>query len=289
MDERRAVVLEAEGVRGHDHKLMAIDFTSQQNLRPALKNAVFHGILSFYPGEKVSDEKMVEIAKEYLQEMGIVNTQYIITKHTDKNHPHLHILANLVNNEGKVIKDSWIGLKGKKVSQKLTLKHGLTPALTKNLVLTNLENMNEKEGKRYVIYQAISEALPQCKNLNELKNILDKRGIETLYKYKGQTEELQGISFKIGEYKFKGSSIDRNFSLKGLERTIQANRFRQQLLPATQHLEHRRLSPKEEKVFSHLANVQALKVLTDLVKPTQSFEQIPAELKKKKKKKYHGL
>ena len=103
MDQKRAVVLETEGVRGHDHKLMATDFTAQQNLRPSFKNAVFHGILSFYPGEKISDEKMVEIAKEYLQEMSIVNTQYAVAKHTDKNHPHLHIIANLINNDGQVI------------------------------------------------------------------------------------------------------------------------------------------------------------------------------------------
>src|SRR5687768_15637124 len=87
MDQKRAVVLETEGVRDHDYKLMATDFTSQQNLRPSFKNAVFHGILSFHPREKIGDEKMVEIAKQYLQEMGIVNTQYAVAKHTDKSHP----------------------------------------------------------------------------------------------------------------------------------------------------------------------------------------------------------
>ena len=91
MDQKRAVVLETEGVRGYDHKLMAKDFERQQAFRPSLKKAVFHGILSFYPGEKIEDEKMTEIAKKYLQEMKIVDTQYAIVKHTDKNHSHLHI------------------------------------------------------------------------------------------------------------------------------------------------------------------------------------------------------
>lgn len=52
-----------------------------------------------------------------------------------------------------------------------------------------------------------------------------KQNIETLYKYKGQTKELQGISFKIGEYKYKGSEIDRKFSVKNLDKEI----YRQQL------------------------------------------------------------
>ena len=33
----------------------------------------------------------------------------MVVKHIDKNHFHLHILANLVDNNGEVIKDNWIG------------------------------------------------------------------------------------------------------------------------------------------------------------------------------------
>ncbi|MEJ7671712.1 MAG: relaxase/mobilization nuclease domain-containing protein [Chitinophagaceae bacterium] len=125
MDQERAVVLETEGVRNYHYKLMADDFETQHHFRPSLSKAVFHGILSFYPGEKITDETMIEIAKKYLAELKIENTQYAITKHTDKNHQHLHILANLVNNNAEAIKDSWIGLRGKKAAQKLTLQYNL--------------------------------------------------------------------------------------------------------------------------------------------------------------------
>ncbi len=74
----------------------------QQSYRPSLTKAVFHGILSFYPGEKIADEKMTEIAKEYLHKIGITDTQFCITKHIDKDHPHLHVIANLVNNKGEL-------------------------------------------------------------------------------------------------------------------------------------------------------------------------------------------
>src|SRR5437016_10469757 len=110
-DQRRAVVLEAEGVRGHEYKLMIQDFERKHSLRPTKKQACFHSILSFYPGENPGDAKMVEIAKRYLEDLRITNTQYSITKHTDKAHLHLHIIANMVNNEGQAIKDNWIGLR----------------------------------------------------------------------------------------------------------------------------------------------------------------------------------
>lgn len=131
---------------------------------------------------------------------------------------HLHILANLVDNNGEVIKDSWIGLRGKKIAQKLTRKYKLRHAFSKDISKINLEALNEKESNRYEIYQAILEALPNCNYVKDLEAMLLKKKIETLYKYKGQTTELQGISFKIGEYKYKGSDIDRKFSINHLQK-----------------------------------------------------------------------
>lgn len=113
-DQKRAIILDSEGVRNYDYKMMAADFEMQRTLRRSLSKAVFHGIISFYPGEKVEDKMMVEIAKEYLQEMKITQTQFAVVKHIEKNHQHLHIIANLVNNNGETIKDNWIGLTGKK-------------------------------------------------------------------------------------------------------------------------------------------------------------------------------
>ena len=288
MDQKRAVVLVTEGVRNYHYKLMADDFKIQQQFRPSLSKAVFHGILSFYPGEKIADETMIEIAKKYLVELKINNTQYAITKHTDKDHQHLHILANLVNNNGETIKDNWIGLRGKKAAQKLTLQYNLKISEGKNLDKIHLENLNEKEANKYTIYQAILQAIPHCKNLDELKQELQKQSIETLYKYKGQTTELQGISFKIGEYKFKGSEIDRKFSIMNLEKQINQNNI--QLKTATQNrtfFDSRFSLKGKNEPTKKFHNEKSL--LDELMKPEKTFEQLPYESIKKQKKKKRGL
>src|SRR5450432_1954689 len=211
-----AELLDYLGVRGYDYKLMAEDFIAQSELRPSKKKACFHAALSFYPGEKPTDETMKQIAREYLEGLGIVNTQYVIVKHTDRAHLHLHILANLVDNDGKPIKDGWIGLQGKKVAQRLTRKYHLIQA----------------EANRYKIYQAIVHSLPHCRSLPDLEKRLIAQGIHTQYKYKGQTQELQGISFRMGEDRFKGSQIDRQFSLGNLQKTLAAQRKGQEVKPA---------------------------------------------------------
>ena len=220
-DQTRSVVLEAEGVRGHDYRLMAEDFARQHELRPSKQQACFHSILSFYPGENPGDEKMAEIGRKYLEEIGILNTQYVIVKHTDKEHLHLHILANMINNDGETISDSWIGFRAKKAAQALTLEYDLTQALKKDLTITHTEAMTPSEANKYKIYKAISEILPHCRTMKELEEKLSARGIETLYKYKGDTNVKQGISFRIGNDRFKGSKIDRRFSLGNLEKTLE--------------------------------------------------------------------
>ena len=85
---------------------------------------------------------------------------------------------------------------------------------------------------------AIAENLPGCKSMEELEKKLLMFGIETQYKYKGQTQEKQGISFKVGNTCFKGSQVDRKFSFAGLEKTIQLQRT--QVLEQQQKEQQRR-------------------------------------------------
>jgi hypothetical protein len=56
--------------------------------------------------------------------------------------------------------------------------------------------------------------------MDELEDRLQKLGIDVLYKFKGQTQEKQGISFRMENISFKGSQIDRKYSLAGLEKIL---------------------------------------------------------------------
>ena len=232
---------------------------------------------------------MAEIAKEYLLKMKIVDTQFAIVKHIDKNHSHLHIIANLVNNKGETIKDNWIGLRGKKAAQNLTSKYGLKEAVSKDIALTNLEALNEKEANRYVIYQAILEKLPLSTSLDDLKEKLEDENIETLYKYKGQTNELQGISFKIGEYKFKGSEIDRKFSLKNLENTLHQQRMQNLSRPSKTMSQFTSLAGGKGRTTG-MHKEQSKSIIGELMKAEKMDESVPQhfQIKKHRQKKSRG-
>jgi len=290
-----AEILLAEGVRGHDFKLMAEDFIRQQQMRPSKQVACFHGILSFYPGERPSNEVMREIAKKYLQQLGLVGTQYAVCKHTDKAHLHLHIVANMVSNSGRTISDSYIGLRGKKIAQQLTQEYQLTPAKEKHLGLTHLENLSETEACRYQIYTAISQSLPHCLSMEELEKKLNAQGIEVQYKYKGQTGEKQGISFRVGDFCFKGSAVDRKFSLANLQKAFVVKQgqklnpeFTTDVTVTGKHQREKRTSLFQQDIAKDPAKVQAMeaaRVLSDLLRPEPSSDPIAFELLKENRQK----
>ncbi len=225
--------------------------------------------------------------------MGINNTQFAITKHTDRRHMHLHVVANMVNNNGKALSDSFLGLRGKKIAQQLTKEYSLVQALGKNLELTNHEALRTSEANKYKIYKAIMEALPHCKTMQDLEKKLQLQGIGTQYKYRRQTLEKQGVSFKIGEDCFKGSKVDRQFSLSNLEKTIVINQRLSMEAKQKTSLLLRRNSNQDSSFSSQNPTTSVTNNISEsiekaarvLLKPEQNFQQIPAALLKENKQK----
>ena len=86
-------ILDAEGVNPPEVKNIIEDFKDQTRLNPRLKNTVGHISLSFSPKEAphMTDALMTQIAKEYMQKMGITDTQYLLVRHLDQPHPHCHL------------------------------------------------------------------------------------------------------------------------------------------------------------------------------------------------------
>ncbi|WP_341837849.1 relaxase/mobilization nuclease domain-containing protein [Chitinophaga pollutisoli] len=220
--EDHVKILHVNCVREANPKDMAADFEDNRRRLHNKHRAVFHGILSFHPSERVTESLMTLIACQYLDRLKITDTQFAIVKHSDKAHQHLHIIANLVNMKGKAISDSWLGLRGKKVAQALTLEHGLKVAQGRTPKLTPPARGSE-EAVKEEIFSAIATALVLCKSFVHLENVLAHSRIDIMYKRNGKGE-VTGISFRKGKYAFKGSDIHRNFSFAGFQKRFNGER-----------------------------------------------------------------
>lgn len=127
LKNRHSFLLDAEGVDTESIESVINSFEFQQLSRPDIVKVVGHISLSFHPDDapRTTDEFMAATAKEYMQAMGIENTQYIIVRHTNTRHPHLHLIFNRVNYDGGLIPDRFQHYRNFRVCKELTLNHGL--------------------------------------------------------------------------------------------------------------------------------------------------------------------
>jgi hypothetical protein len=244
VDKQEAKILAAEGVRMQNASTLAHDFNLQRKMRPELGKAVGHLVLSWSKEDlsKLSDEIMVERAKEYMEKVGIRNTQYVIVRHSDRDHPHLHLVYNRVDNNGKTITDKNNFAKNVKACKEITLKHGYHLGEGKDLV--NRQALKGKEKIRYELYDAIKAAMKTATTWKGMEAELAKQGIGIAYKFRSGTKEVQGISFEKGDIKMKGSAIDRSLSYAKIDATLNRNQH--------VHLYHAAVKANEPLVASQL-------------------------------------
>ena len=92
------------------------------------KKTVFHCSLNPHPDEKLSDEQLTQIAKEYMEALGYGNQPYIVFKHNDIAREHIHIVSLRIDGEGKKINDKFEKRRSKQITDALERKLGLIPS-----------------------------------------------------------------------------------------------------------------------------------------------------------------
>ncbi|SJN18494.1 relaxase/mobilization nuclease domain-containing protein [Sphingobacterium sp. JB170] len=223
LEREQSAVLDSSGVRDYTIKAIIADLNAQRKLRPQLGNAVGHTVLSWSNEDraKLTVGKMAAQAREYMEKMGIKNTQYITVLHLDKQHPHLHIVYNRVDNDGNTVENFNHWHKSRKVCREMTERYGYH--LGKGKEQVNRQALRGNDRLRYAIHDALQSIMAKANTWKQVETLLAKQGIGIHYKYRSGTNEVQGISFEKDGVKFKGSAIDRKFSYIGLDRQLKQN------------------------------------------------------------------
>ena len=110
---------------------MAEVFADMEALIPKkcrTKKTVFHCSLNPHPDEKLSDETLTQIAKEYMEAHGYGKQPYIVFKHSDIAREHIHIVSLRVDGDGRKINDKFEGRRSKKITDALEKRFGLIPS-----------------------------------------------------------------------------------------------------------------------------------------------------------------
>lgn len=281
--KKGTTLLEAKDVRLKSKASIIQSFVSQAKLNPNLSKSVGHISLNFsaQDKDKITNEMMVTVARDYMQKMGIKDTQYIIARHFDKEHPHIHLCFNRVNNNGKTISDKNDRYRSEKICKELTSKYGLYLSSGKENVKTN--RLKDPDKTRYEIYNLLYQLVPKCKSWKQLLYNLNRYGVDSQFKYKGQTDEIQGITFTKNGYSFIGSKVDRMFSYSKIDYQLKQNGLSQN---QTQNKSQQQSQRKDivESTLDALSGIGSMQVHGDDYEEEAFKERMEYEEEKRKKK-----
>ena len=207
---------------------MADDIARPSRQRKPIKDPVGHISLDFHPDDtpKMTDELMTEVAQEYMRQMGLTNTPYIVVRHFDKAHPHCHIVFSRVDYDGKILTQTTNFKKNERVCKALNLKHRLTQGKSK--LNTDVSKLRGKDKIRYPLVHNIAGVYirPEIQDWNSFLIALKRQGI-TVKEKTGQSGKTN-LYYCTGRHEFWYKKLDPFFSRENLELKFKARREKQQ-------------------------------------------------------------
>ena len=220
--KEKARLLESDGVDTESIRSIIDDFNFQRKARREIAKVVGHISLSFHRDDAptLTDDRMRELAAAYMECMGIADTQYIVARHNDTEHPHLHIIYNRVKYDRTLVADKNERRRNVKVCKQLKRRYGLTFSNGKRDIKS--EWLHGADKVRQEVFDAITRILPKCDRIADLSAKLKRQGIGVQFVRRGNDPKkaVQGVTFTKDGLTFKGSQVDRKFSYAGLSKTI---------------------------------------------------------------------
>ena len=222
-----ATVLASDGVLLGSVSEIADSFEYQRHLNPRVSKPVGHIALSFKPEDKdkLTDGMMTKIALEYMELMGIKDTQFLLVRHHNTANPHCHLVYNRVDNNGKTISDKMERRRSEKIVKHLKDKYGLTYSDGKGQ--TRTERLHYTERTKSEIKNAVKNALQVSRTWQQFKDRLKQQGVEVEFKRRrGNDEVIDGVTFIKDGVRFKGSQVGQQFTYAKLNERLLWNEQR---------------------------------------------------------------
>ena len=220
--KEKARLLDSDGVDTESIRSIIDDFNFQRKARREIAKVVGHISLSFHRDDAptLTDDRMRELAAAYMECMGIADTQYIVARHNDTEHPHLHIIYNRVKYDRTLVADKNERRRNVKVCKQLKRQYGLTFSNGRQDI--KIERLHGADKVRQEVFDAITRTLPKCDRIADLSAKLKRQGIGMQFIHRGNDPKkaVQGVTFTKDGLTFKGSQVDRKFSYAGLSKTI---------------------------------------------------------------------
>ena len=213
---------------GHTPRDLAAEFGEVRQLNQRVTSPCWHVSLSAVPGEKLTNEQWNEVADRYLDQMDLDREQhqYVVIRHHDTKHQHIHLVINRVDYEGRANYVKWHKKDTKKATRylerqldylqetckqtekqraKLEQDYQLPDADQKRGVIQGQYwrvGREQGEGKtpnpiqQQELQGVIDEVLPQSLNPDDFRQRLAAQGVEMRLRL-DEADQPMGISYQL--------------------------------------------------------------------------------------------
>lgn len=209
---------------GRTPRELAAEFGEMRRLRPKVGKAVLHVSLSASPGEKLSDAQWRDIGQRYLRGMGFKDNQFLMTRHTDTDHEHIHILANRITFGGEVVSDSLDYSRQERIVREIERVYRLQPVAPSHEAQRRTYTRGEIEqgirtgqpSTRMELHALCDAVIHKCRDFSEYVQKLEAAGVELMPVVQLQGAKLSGLSYRLDGVVMKGSDLGRGYTPAGL-------------------------------------------------------------------------
>jgi hypothetical protein len=172
---------------------------------------------------------MIQIGQEYLRDSGFTQHQYIMFRHHDANHPHLHILVNRIGYDGKVLSDSNDFARCEEILRRLEKKYNLAEVISSRqarvraITKDEMEMMKRTNGVSVKLWlqTTIKKTLEDKPGMTtqEFISALESKGINLLFN-QASTGYVSGISYGYDNFLVTGSKLGNDFKWATIKNMI---------------------------------------------------------------------
>ncbi len=171
------------------------DFERAMPLQVTTTRGIIHISLNPHPEDKISDYRLADIGREYMERLGFGGQPYMIFKHEDIDRQHLHIVSTRVRSDGSLISDKKNYEKSKKITDDLEQKYGLLPK-------------DKKQGEAWQL-SPVDASRSDLKK--QVANVL--KPLATMYKFQSLSEYRALFSqYNIGVEKVEGNNQGHKYT-----------------------------------------------------------------------------
>ncbi|CQR34451.1 DNA topoisomerase (fragment) [Thiomonas arsenitoxydans] len=215
----------ASNMAGRTPRELAAEFGAVRRLRPNLGKAVLHVSLSAAVGEKLTDAQWQQIAQHYLRGMGLTNNPFIVTRHTDTEHEHIHLLVSRITLSGKVVSDGRDYARQEVLMREIERAFGLQSVAPSRASPRKAARKGEIEGalrtgqpsSRQRLQQLCDAAAAGCDSFTTYVERLEAVGVEVVPVVQRGGAKLSGLSYRLEGVLMKGSDLGRGYAAAGIQ------------------------------------------------------------------------